>query len=330
VLLGNGLCIARNQVREVITLKTSSTKAILLSLLLVLGMIVSPVSALGYQITAEPLGGNINLVQGKVSNLSIDVSQKGDAVQRISVDIATGTIVNYTLTYGSGSTVSGWMEYRNSTDCADLLGFYDGFCQYSGVAIDTDIQGYSYRGYQEIGRIDIIGYARNWTSDSEYTTGFIIYDSVFGISERKAMAYYPVSEVSDNVIYKFELSTNKPVAVAYYTNTKENVGKASTLTPIEAGNEWISLALKYAGSAVAFIAALFWIIKFFFIDNLLLIIALWLSVSMAYSAITSPNIWGFYKKFFGTQKALLDFVVSLWQTLWSIINYLVQIFVKWL
>jgi putative sterol carrier protein len=310
------------------TQKHNHAKAILLALLLVLGMIVSPVSALGYQITAEPLGGNINLVQGKVSNLSIDVSQKGDAVQRISVDIATGTIVNYTLTYGSGSTVSGWMEYRNSTDCADLLFFYDGFCQYSGVAIDTDIQGYSYRGYQEIGRIDIIGYARNWTSDKEYTKGIIIYDTVFGISERKAMAYYIKGEAGS--IYKFQISTNKPVAVAYYTNTKANVDKAADTTPGEAGNEWLSLALKYAGSAVAFIAGLFWILKFFFIDNLLLIIALWISVSMAYSAITSPNIWGFYKKFFKTQKALLDFILSLWTTLWSILNYLVQIFVKWL
>jgi hypothetical protein len=301
-------------------MKSTSTKAILLALLLVLGMIVSPVCALGYEITAEPLGGQINLVEGKVSNLSIDVSTKGDAVQRISIDISTGTVVNYTLTYGNGSIVSGWMEYSND-------GFFQ---QHSEVAIDTDVQGYDYVGLQEIGRIDIIGYARNWTSDTEYTTGFIVYDSVFGISERRAMAYYPVSSISDNVIYKFELTSTKPVAVAYYTNTRENVGKASTLTPGEAGNEWLSLALKYAGSVVAFIAGVFWILKFFFIDNLLLIIALWISVSMAYSAITSPNIWGFYKKFFRTQKALIDFIISLWMTLWSIINYLVQIFVKWL
>lgn len=293
---------------------------VLLAFLVLLGMIVSPVSALGYQITAEPLGGTINLAQGKVTNFSVDVSQKGDAIQRISVDLPTGTAVNFTLTYGNASTVSGWMEYTND-------GF---FTQYSGVAIDTDIQGYSYVGLQEIGRIDIIGYARNWTSDTEYTTGFIVYDSVFGISERRAMAYFPVSEVSDNVIYAFELTANKPVGVAYYTNTRENVGRASTLTPFEAGNEYITLALKYAGSAVGFIIGVFWILKFFFIDNLLLIIALWISVSMAYSAISSPNIFGFYKKFFKTQRALIDFIFSLWSTLWSIINYLVQIFVKWL
>jgi len=302
------------------TQKHNHAKAILLALLLVLGMIVSPVCALGYEITAEPLGGQIHLVEGKVSNLSIDVSAKGDAVQRIAVDVGTGTTVNFTLWYGNGATVSGWMEYTND-------GFFQ---QHSEVAIDTDIQGYDYIGLQEIGRIDIVGYARNWTSNTQYTTGFIVYDSVFGVSERRAMAYYPVAALSDNVIYKFQLTSSKPVAVAYYTNTRENVGKASTLTPIEVGNEWISLALKYSGSVLAFIAGVFWILKFFFIDNLLLIIALWISVSMAYAAISSANIFIFYKKFFGLQRALVDFIITLWRVLWEIINYLVQIFVKWL
>jgi hypothetical protein len=293
---------------------------VLLALLLLAGMIVSPVCAIGYEITAEPLGGVLNPVAGKITNLTIDMSPTGDAVQRIAVDVGTGTTVNFTLWYGNGATVSGWMEYTND-------GFFQ---QHSEVAIDSDISGYDYIGLQEIGRIDIVGYARNWTSDTQYTTGFIVYDSVFGVSERRAMAYYPVAALGDNVIYKFQLISTKPVAVAYYTNTRENVGRASTLTPIEAGNEWITLALKYSASAIAFLAGLFWIIKFFFVDNLLLIIVLWIAVSMAYSAISSPNIFVFYKKFFKLQKALLDFVVALWMTLWSIINYLVQIFVKWL
>ena len=309
-------------------MKPTSTKALLLALLLVLGMIVSPVSALGYQITAEPLGGTMNLVSGKVSNISIDVSKKGDAIQRISIDIPTETIVNYTLTYGSGTSVSGWMEYRNSTDCEDLAWFYDGWCQFSGVAIDTDIQGYSYRGAQEVGRIDIIGYSRNWTTSTTYTSGIIVYDTTYGISVRQAMAYHIKTEPGS--IYKFEIKSDKPVAIAYYTNTKANVDKAADTTPFEAGSEWITLALKYSGSVIAFIAGVFWIIKFFFIDNLLLIIALWISVSMAYAAISSANIFVFYKKFFGLQRALVDFIISLWRVLWEIINYLVQIFVKWL
>jgi len=324
----NGPCIVWGQIREVtIAMKTKGHIIVLLALLLVLGMIVSPVLALGYQITAEPLGGVLTLVPGKVSNLSIDVSQKGDAIQRLTIDIPTNTVLNFTLWYGNGTTVSGWMAYRNSTDCDDWYP-YTNFCQYSGVSIGGDDKGYSYRGYQEAGRVNIVGYARNWTSDTGYTTGFMVYDALR--FSTKDMSYYPVSSISDNVIYKFNLTSTKPVAVAYYTNTRANVEKAARTTLLEVGSEWIALAQKYAGSTVAFIVGLFWILKFFFIDNLLLVIALWISVSMAYSAITSPNIWGFYKKFFKTQKALLDFILFLWTTFWSILNYLVQIFVKWL
>lgn len=282
---------------------------ILLAFLLIGGMIVSPVCALGYEITAEPLGGQINALQGQVTSAVVDVSPDGDAVQRISVDVPTGTTVNFTLYYGSGSTVSGWMTYNNTGS----------FLQYSEVAIDSDVHGYEYVGIQEIGRIDIVGYARNWTSDTEYTTGFIVYDSVFGISERKAMAYYPVSSVSDNVIYKFEITSNNPVAVAYYTNTRANVGKAAVNTPLQAVNEWVTFAISIGGALLGFVIGVFGLIKFFFIDNLLLIIALWISVTMAYSAITSGgNVFKFYTKFFKYQRTLLEFMVQLW-------NYLIQI-----
>jgi hypothetical protein len=251
----------------------------------------------------------MNLVEGKVSNLLIDVSAKGDAVQRIAVDIGTGTAVNFTLTYGNGATVSGWMEYTND-------GF---FRQHSEVAIDTDIQGYDYIGLQEIGRIDIVGYARNWTSNTEYTTGFIVYDSVFGISERRAMAYYPVPSISDNVIYKFELTSTKPVAVAYYTNTRENVAKAAATTLLEVINEWVQLAISLAFFVKDTAIALFFWLKFFFWDNLGMTVALYISISMAYAANTSKDIFRFIGKFFNDQKKLFEFVLSLWTTLVNII-----------
>lgn len=291
------------------TQKHTSTKSLLLAFVLVLGMIVSPVCALGYEITAEPLGGQIHLVEGKVSNLSIDVSAKGDAVQRIAVDVGTGTTVNFTLWYGNGATVSGWMEYTND-------GFFQ---QHSEVAIDTDIQGYDYIGLQEIGRIDIVGYARNWTSNTEYTTGFIVYDSVFGISERRVMAYYPVPSISDNVIYKFELTSTKPVAVAYYTNTRENVAKAAATTLLEVINEWVQLAISLAFFVKDTAIALFFWLKFFFWDNLGMTVALYISISMAYAANTSKDIFRFIGKFFNDQKKLFEFVLSLWTTLVNII-----------
>ena len=293
-------------------MKTQSAIIIFLALL----MIVSPVLALGYQITAEPLGGVLTLVPGKVSNLSIDVSQKGDAIQRLTIDIPTNTVLNFTLWYGNGTTVSGWMAYRNSTDCDDWYP-YTNFCQYSGVSIGGDDKGYSYRGYQEIGRIDIVGYARNWTSDTGYTTGFMVYDALR--FSTKDMSYYPVSSISDNVIYKFELTSTKPVAVAYYTNTRENVAKAAATTLLEVINEWVQLAISLAFFVKDTAIALFFWLKFFFWDNLGMTVALYISISMAYAANTSKDIFRFIGKFFNDQKKLFEFVLSLWTTLVNII-----------
>jgi hypothetical protein len=108
------------------------------------------------------------------------------------------------------------------------------------------------------------------------------------------------------------------------------VGNWANTTPGGIVTGWLALATQYATAIYDFITGVFWILKFFFIDNLLLIIALWISVSMAYSAISTRDIFKFYTKFFRLQKALLDFIVSLWQTLVSIVYQMVQIFVKWL
>jgi hypothetical protein len=301
-------------------MKTTSAIVVLLAILVLSGMIVSPVAA-RYQISPQPLSGDMITTPGKITDLTVDVSQDGKAFHKISVDVGTGTTVNFTLWYGNGDTVSGWMLYTNN-------GLFQ---QHSETAIGSDISTFDYVGVQEIGRIDVVGYARNYTTDTEYTSGFLVYDTVYGLTQFNTMAYYPVSgNVSDNVIYKFQLTSDQPVSVTYYSDTRSSVGSWANTSPVELVSDWIALAGQYARSIYDFIASLFWIIKFFFIDNLLLIIALWIGVTMAYSAISTKDIFGFYKKFFKLQKALLDFIVSLWNTLVSIVYYMVQIFVKWL
>ncbi|MCJ7697476.1 MAG: hypothetical protein MUO73_04000 [Thermoplasmata archaeon] len=298
----------------------TNAKVILLALLLLAGMIVSPVCA-RYEISPQPLSGDMITTPDKVTDLTVDVSIEGKAFHKITVDLGTGTSVNFTLWYGNGDTVSGWMVYTND-------GFFQ---QHSETAIGTDVSTFDYVGLQEIGRIDVVGYARNYTTDTEYTSGFIVYDTVYGLTQFNAMAYYHVGvNVSDNVIYKFQLTSNQPVSVTYYSDTRSNVGNWANTTPGGIVSGWLALATQYATAIYDFIAGVFWILKFFFIDNLLLIIALWVSVSMAYSAISSRDVFQFYTKFFRIQRALLDFIVSLWQTLVSIIHQMVQIFVKWL
>lgn len=287
--------------------KVSLTKPFLLAVLVLLGMIVSPVCA-QYQISPQPLSGDMVVVPGKVTSFVADVSPDGDAIHKISVDVPTGTTVNFELTYGNGDTVSGWMKYTNN-------GFLQ---QTSEVSIGGDTSTFDYVGVQEVGRIDVVGYARNYTTDTEYTTGFIVYDTVFGLTQFNAMAYYEVPDVSSNVIYKFQLTSDNPVAVTYYSDKLSVVSNYANKSPLELAQDWINLALSSGSMILGFVTGLLFFLKFLFIDNLLLIIALWIGVTMAYSAISTRDIFGFYKKFFKLQKTFIEFLVSMW-------NYLVQI-----
>lgn len=293
--------------------KTKPHIFVLLAFLIVLGMIVSP--SMAYTITAEPLGGVLHPTLGKTTSMEVDMSPQGEAVQRILVDVPTGTSVNFTLWYGSGKTVTGWMQYTQSSSCDDFISFFDSYCQYSGVAIGSDAQGYNYRGVQEIGRMDIVGYGRNDTSNQ---TGFLVYDTVVGVWQGQIMSFYAVSNPQDMVIYKFQITSNNPVDITYYTNTRQNVLNAATKTIFDVGSEWVNFALSIGSTLLGFVLMSFAVIKFFFIDNFLLVIALWISVTMAYSAISTRNIFQFYTKFFRYQKSLYYFMIELW-------NYLIQI-----
>ena len=286
--------------------KRTVAKAILLALLVVLGMIVSPVSAT-YQISPVPLSGDMISV-GKVSNFSVDVSVDGDAVRMITVDIETGTVVNFTLTYGNGDTVDGWMEYSNAGP----------FQQHTQVSIGGDTQSYDYVGVQEIGRIDVVGYARNYTTDTEYTTGFLVYDTVFGITQGTLMSYYPVADLSNNVIYKFELAATTPVALTYYTDTRASVAEWATTSPFEIVNDWVMFASSIATLVYDLVTGLLSWLKFFFVDNLLMTVSLYLALTMAYSFGRAKNMEQGLRKFFKFQRTFFEFIISLW-------NYFIQI-----
>lgn len=291
---------------------------LLLSLLLFVLLIV-PASAT-YEITAEPLGGALHSAGSKITSFTTDVSAEGNAIQRISIDVPSGATVDFTLWYANGSTVTGHMTYEPSTNCVG--GGLLNTCQHSEVSIGGDTQGYSYVGTAVIGRIDIVGYARNWSADkTTYTTGFIVYDSVFGVSERRAMAYYPVASISDNVIYKFQISSNKPVSVAWYTNTRQNVGQAASTNILEALGKFAAFLAQMAGRIYDFLVSLIGWIKFFFIDHLFLTLALYIAISMCFAARGARGkIPKFFRTFIGDQVKLVKFIIELFRVFVEIIR----------
>lgn len=285
----------------------------LVVLMILAGMAMAiPVSAVDgwtYEITAEPLGTK-GMVFSQQTDYTFDAAPDGNAIQRLSWNLPSGTTVYYTLWYGNDSTVTGHLAYTN----------VGSFRQRSEVSMGDQTSGYDYTGVQEIGRIDIVGYARNKSEDGSYTKGLIAYDSVFGISERKAFVFYPVSNDPDNVITKVQFHSNQPVSGAVFYNPHAAVAKAASESLLDVINEWVQLALQYASLLKDFLISAFYWAKFLLWDNLVLEVALYIAITMAISFGKARDVFTGIRNFIKYQKAIYSFILDTWNTIVMIIS----------
>lgn len=298
---------------------------ILISIMLLL---IVPAMAEVVEITAEPLGGTINSAPSGQTNYIIDVSGlQRNAIQRISVDIPSDTTVDYTVWYGNGSTLTGQLIYEpTSTGCiappfVPLLPTLG--CQRSYVSIGSGSSEVTYFGSAAIGRIDIVGYGREMTDPENPVYGYIVYDTTAGIHVNgDAMAFTPVSS---GVIYKFQLTSTKPLTgVAYYTNTRENVQKAAKTSLVDTLLEFATL-LNQTKDSVLEVFWFFYYLAEFLWDNLTLIIVLYFSLTGAMAIYKSNNsIFKAIQTWLKYQKALLDFILGLWDTLIGIVTKILK------
>jgi hypothetical protein len=304
-------------------MKTANTKALLLAVLLLAGMIVSPVFAYYVPIQIQPSDNNLNITQNRVDDFTIlHYEETGRVISVVNIYQEIDSTVNFTLNYGNGETVAGYTTYTS-------------IVPYLYSKQEMYLGGY-YNSQEFVGQPGeqryIIGYASEMSDNGTLISpGFMIQNP--GFIDWNIAVFYPLDDFSSHLINSIDITSNIPIDALVLTDTAENTDRLAgftSLNQLDTVTEWVQLASSFAGSIKDFIFSIFWILKFFFIDNLLLIIALWIAVSMAYSAISTGDIFKFYTKFFRLQKALLDFIVSLWNTLVSIVGTMVQIFVKWL
>ena len=297
---------------------------ILFAVFILLILIFPGAMAANITITAEPLGGTLNIAPSGMANYTVDVSSlQRNAIQRITVDVPTGSTVDYTLWYGNGTTLSGHMIYNavSSTFCGDPTGLA-GWCQFSEVSIGSSVSNHYYVGAQEVGRLDIVGYGRNEDTQERV---FIIYDLAalpipFHLPG-DAMAFTPVPY---GVIYKFNIVSNKPMtSVNYYTNTRENVEKASNTSLFDVVTEWWNIINQIKDTVIR----VFWFFYYgfqFFWDNIILIMALYLAITGAMAANGSKDIFTAIAKFFRYQQKLLEFLLNFIDRMISFISRFIK------
>ena len=134
----------------------------LLGILIIL-LLIAPAAAI--KITAEPLGVT-STTHEQITVLTYDGSPEGLGIQRVGIDAPIGTTVNFVVTYGSGTTVSGSCIYTNSlVDPITGTGYVKSEISLGGVTSE-----YEYFSNNHLGRFYVAGYAINDTACLLYTS----------------------------------------------------------------------------------------------------------------------------------------------------------------
>jgi hypothetical protein len=178
-------------------------------------------------------------------------------------------------------------------------------------------KSYSYGDVQPLFDFDIAGYGVD--NDNE-ATGFLVYDGGFGGYDNDLAVFFPVSDIGTNLIYRVDASGPQTFSLYINHGLAEDVAGVVKTGIVETVNDWIQLAIGIAFLVKDLVWGLLEWVKFFFIDNLLMTVSLYLAISMAYSAGTSKNIFEFLGKFFNDQRKLFEFILGLWKTLIEIIS----------
>lgn len=294
---------------------------VLLAVLLVVGMIAPPVSAAEYSPTGTffLFRTTSEIPFYNILNASHDASANKMRIALIKFRVPNDAQIDFTLHYGNGSTVDGSLKNERisifglgpslQTKSTITLGGYTNEYTF----IDAQYEDFMLSGY---------GKANN---DSA-VTGFLAYSDDYGALDNNLAVFYPVTNISLNTIYRVTSTGTAPYDMIVTDGTPSEVAGGATKNVLDILWEWINLAISLAAFVLGFVLSIFGLLKFFFVDNLLLIVALWIGVTMAYAAISTRNIWGFYTKFFKLQRSLFQFITEMWKILIDVVSSFVSIF----
>ena len=284
-------------------------------ILILFALLISPASAANYIITGNPQWGE-QVIEGEVQTFTADTSPYNMSISQIEWDYPLNTNINFTLWYGSGKTVAGYIYY------------YDQGLFYSYTDIGLGNQNYAYT-YGDLyrGRATLSNYARDEDQDP-VQFGLLLHDSNFGswnpLSSNSQAVFYPLNDTANNLIYKFHFIANRPVTIKYWAEDTDELKEASSKTTLERLYEAIGKFTSILGKVWEFFGSMFFWAKFILVDNVVLTVANIIMGGLAYAAMTSNSIWQFWSKFIRIIISLVNFAVNLFHSLVSIVTNIVS------
>lgn len=240
------------------------------------------------------------------------------AISNVQFRASKGTTINYTITYGTGGALDGYITYLPGD--IDVYGYGQGVTTIN-IGSSTDSRSFIDTGL--LRKWEIVGYAREESDNGTVvSTGYAVYDVSLGIGnigfQSGFIAYEPVASLQP--IESISFTADQPVWIFIGTADRDQIQSGISKTALDIVNEWVAFAVSMGTFVLDLVIALFYWLKFFFVDNLVMTVALYISITMAYAACTSKNIFHFFRKFLNDQRKLFEFLLGLWTTLINILG----------
>ena len=277
--------------------------------------LVGSVNAAEYELTGYMLQPLDTIKTQKTSfdnvrNLTFDRSADGDAIMLVHFKVPAGSTATYTIYYYGGDISGTASTYFNVSILPPTT-------TTSVITLEGVTKQYNYLDTNPEYDYFLSGYAKNISNEAP---GIIVYNAGYGSFDNDLAIFYEVGSASSSLIYRFEISCPDEFDIDITYAKTEAVAAASDKTWLEIAYEWMALGIDIAIALKDFVWLLFDWIYFFFVENLVMIVALYLALTMAFAAHSSRNIFQFFSKFFGYQKKLFEFVIGLWRVIVEIIS----------
>lgn len=287
-------------------------------------------------------GGNINLATWETSGWATDYIYSPPPDQSIGImefDVPLGSHTNFTLTYGNGNTVDGWIIYE------DAPGFMQAYSEvhlgdstYSETFTDTGVAvGCMASAVCLDKQIKFSSYGQNTSTDPPQS-GLTLYAQGYGVISNQ-IAFYPVNNLPSNLVNQVSFTSDEPIFLSVSNDYTDMLAGYVTLTTSQAREQGATNALtnllQYGGSIQNAIGAIFYWIKFFLIDNLVMVVVLYimgtLGAAVAMEGLKRrPNPINIIVTFFSYQVGMIKGFIFVWSKLIEMLARLVDALMKWL
>ena len=244
-------------------------------------------------------------------NIVIDATEFNKVIVEAKIYLDTGEKANLTIYYGT-ETLQGYIEYSRPNFFTSVITLKLGDKQVN--LTDYDVLG--------LEKCILLTYSYN--EQNKTTSISLIYDdgSIFKRGVEKA-----IEDLEFKPIYRLDINANSEVRVSVgvasyqaYQEGWETTKNATQPVPIP----YIGDITNIITGSYNLLSNIFWYFKLIFIDNGLLTFALFESLLLAYSAISSRDIFTFYRRWINAHVKLIEFVISVISKLIEIFSNIIQ------